>query len=170
MKKNILLTALAFIILSASAVTAEKLRIGVYDSRMIAVWHFNSSEYQKEMQDMRTSYDKAKQDKDYDKIKELEEKGPLTQRILHDKGFGRGSTATIIEKKRDELETLVKNENLVAVVSKWELNYSNPDIEIVDVTLNLLGILKAPEHLIKMYDEMKKQPPVEDAFFLDPAK
>jgi len=168
MKKTILLTAIALLLLNVNAFSADKLRIGAYDSRMIAIWYFNTEDYQKEMQKMRQDYDKAKADNDTAKIKELEEKGPLTQRILHDKGFGRGSTASIIEKKQNELKTLAKNENLISIVSKWELNYARPDVEVIDVTLKILKLFNAPEHLSKMYDEMKKQKPIDDAFFMDP--
>jgi hypothetical protein len=49
----------------------------------------------------------------------------------------------------------------------WELNYSSPDFELIDVTIKLLELLKAPEKFIKMHDEFMKQRPVEDAFFIE---
>ena len=155
------------LLIGATSNASSKNRIGTYDSRIIAIWYFNSPEFQKEMTDMRESFKKAKETNDTVTIKMLEQKGPLTQRILHDKGFGRGSVAEIIEKKKDELMSLAKSENLIAIVSKWELNYSTSDVEVVDVTIKLLETLKATDKVIKMYDEMKAQEPLKDAFFLE---
>jgi hypothetical protein len=155
------------LLIGATSNAKSKNRIGTYDSRIIAIWNFSSPEFQKEMTEMRTAFIKAKESNDTATVKILEQKGPLTQRILHDKGFGRGSVAEIIEKKQEELKLLAKSENLIAIVSKWELNYSNPDIEVVDVTVKLLEALNATDKIIKMYDEMKTQEPLKNAFFLE---
>ena len=168
MKKGILYSICALLLLSAISTASSKQRIGVYDSRAIAIWYFNTPEFRIKMQDMMKTLQKAKQDKDTAKIKDLEERGPLMQRIAHDKGFGRGSVAEIIEKQQEELKTIAKKENLIAIVSKWELNFTDPEIEIVDITLSLLDLLKADDNVKKYLEEMKKTPPIEDAFFISP--
>ena len=168
MNKLMLFVLIAVLCLSAINVTVAKDKIGVYDSRMIAVWYFNTPEYQKSIKDMRDSAAAAKKNNDTEKIKYYDEIGILTQRVLHDKGFGRGSVAEILEKKKAELAELAKNEKLIAIVSKWEVNYSSTDVELVDVTLKLLELLKAPENIKNFYDSMKVQPPVENAFFMNP--
>lgn len=168
MKKTIFATLAVILLMSSVNFSSAKQRIGVFDSRMIAIWNFNSPEFREKMGKMMQEYKTAKEKKDSAKIKELEERGPLTQRILHDKGFGRGSVAEIIEKKQDELKAVAKSEKLLLIVSKWEVPYSSDDVELVDITVKLLEALKADANTIKMYDEAKNQKPIEDAFFLDP--
>ena len=168
MKIKILLAAIILIIVS-SGLSEAKQKIGVFDSRFIAIYNFRSESFQKEMKDMFAGYKMAKDNKDTAEMKKFEEKGPLLQRILHDKGFGRGSVAEILEKKSDELKALAKKEKLSAIVSKWELLYSGDDVEIVDITLLILKeIYKVPNDIKKMYDEGKDMKPIENAFILDP--
>ena len=168
MKIKLLLAAIIMLIVS-SGISEAKSKIGVFDSRLIAINNFRSESFQKEMQAMFADYKKAKENKDTAEIKKLDEKGPLMQRILHDKGFGRGSVAEIMERNSTELKALAKKEKLSAIVSKWELIASGEDVEVVDITLLILKeIYKAPEDVLKMYDEMKDMKPVENAFFLSP--
>jgi hypothetical protein len=119
------------------------------------------------MNELMMSFKNAKETNDTNKLKQLEQKGQLLQRIAHDKGFGRGSVAEILEKKKIQLDILAKSENLIAIVSKWELNYSDPNIEVVDITLKMLDLLNAPEKIKKMYEEFKAIPPVENAMFMN---
>ena len=167
MKKSFILLFAFLILFSLPAYSSGKIRIGVYDSRMIAIANFQSEEFQKEMKDLRNEFNKAKEKKDTAMTKKLEEKGQLIQKILHDKGFGRGSVVEIIEKYPDVLKELATKEKLTAIVSKWELNYSSKDVQLVDITVKLMSALKYPEKVIKMYDEAKKNPPIKNAFFLD---
>ncbi len=163
---TLLIFALMLSVIGSTAHSKQK--IGVYDSRIVAIWYYNSPEFRDSFSKMMQDFKKAKEDKDTAKIKELEGRGPLLQRVLHDKGFGRGSVASIMEKRKTEIDSMAKAEKLTALVSMWELNYLAKDVEKVDVTLKLLKALKAGDNIIKMYDEMKGQPPVEDAFFMDP--
>jgi len=166
--KNTLFLLFASIILITTDLSAkDKIRIGIYDSRIVAIFNFQSEEFQKEMRELRTEYLTAKEKKDSVLAKKLEEKGQLTQRILHDKGFGRGSVAEILEKKSEELKVLAKKENLSVIVSKWELNYSI-DAELVDITLQMGELFsKDTEKIKKMMKDLTSNPPVKDAFFIE---
>jgi hypothetical protein len=153
--------------ISSISQAVEKKRVGVYDSRCIAIWYYNSNEFNTKIKDLMDSLHKLKESKDTVHAKKLEEKGQLMQRIAHDKGFGRGSVAEILENKKDEIKSIASQENLLLIVSKWEVNYSDPEVEIVDVTLKLLDMLKAPESMKKQYEQMKSVKPIEDAFFIE---
>jgi len=167
MYKAVILFLSFTILFTAEASAKDKLRIGTFDSRMVAIYYFRSPDFQKEMGKLMTDFKAAKEKKDTAMIKKLEEKGQLQQRIAHDKGFGRGSVSEIMEKQSESLKELAKKENLAVIVSKWELNYSSPDVEIVDITLKIMDIFKAPVDVKKMYDEMKGVKPIEDAFFIE---
>lgn len=167
MKGKMILLLFALIISAISIVNAQT-RIGVYDSRCIAIWYFNSGEFSGKMKDLMASLKLAKEKNDTIQVKSIEEKGQLMQRIAHDKGFGRGSVAEILENRKSELAELAKNEKLSAIVSKWEVNFSSSEIELVDVTLKLLELLKAPDQIKKYYQDMKSQEPIKDAFLMSP--
>ena len=168
MKRRFLIL-LSILIASSFIIKAqEKIKIGVYDSRAIAICYFRSTEFSKEMRSLMEQRKEALKDSDSVKAKELEEKGILLQRIAHDKGFGTGSVAEILEKYKVEIEKLAKENNLVVVLSKWELNYSDPNIELVDITLQMMDLFGADDNLKKMYKQMKEMDPVKDAMFLNP--
>ena len=167
MKKALFIMFIATLLLSSELIAKGKQRIGVYDSRAIAICWFQSQEGQKDLMSLREEFNSAKAKGDSVQAKKLEEKGQLTQRILHDKGFGRGSVAEIIEKKLNELKELAKKEKLMAICSKWELNFSSPDVETVDITMNILDMFKATDKVKKMVEEMKGIEPIKDAFFLE---
>ncbi|MCL5992494.1 MAG: hypothetical protein M1419_10415 [Bacteroidetes bacterium] len=167
MKKVLFIMLIASLMLTSELIAKGKQRIGVYDSRVIAICWFQSNEGQKDMMSLREEYNTAQAKGDTVTAKKLSEKGQLTQRILHDKGFGRGSVAEIIEKKLNELKELAKKEKLMAICSKWELNFSSPDVELVDITMNVLDMFKASDKVKKMVEEMKGIEPIKDAFFLE---
>ena len=167
MNKGFICIILSFLLIGAISSSSAKDRIGTFDSRIIFMWYFNTPEFQKELKDMRAGYDKAKEKNDTGAIKEFETKGPLTQRVMHDKVFGRGTVAEYLEPQKEILAQIAKSEKLIAIVSKWELNYSSDDVELVDITMKLLEALKAPDNVKKMYDEMKNQQPIKDAIYIN---
>ncbi|MBI5325724.1 MAG: hypothetical protein HZB41_10730 [Ignavibacteriae bacterium] len=167
MKKVLLIMFITTLMLTSELIAKGKQRIGVYDSRVIAICWFQSEEGQKNMKSLMDEFKTAKSKGDTVQAKKLEEKGQLTQRILHDKGFGRGSVAEIIENKLNELKELAKKEKLMAICSKWELNFSSPDVEVVDITMNVLDMFNATDKVKKMVEEMKGIEPIKDAFFLE---
>jgi len=59
----------------AAAQDAKPLRIGVFDSRAVALAYGNSDEFQRIMQGMHADYDKAKASNDESRAKELEREG-----------------------------------------------------------------------------------------------
>ena len=167
MKKSLLLILTGLIIISATAYTQSKMRIGVFDSRIIAVNYYQSGEFTKEIESMMKDFQEAKKTGDSTKVKKLEEMGQLKQRIAHDKGFGRGSVAEILEKYSGKIKELAQKEKLNTIISKWELIYSESNCEVIDITLKLLEALNAPEKIKTMYNEFKDVKPTENAFFIE---
>ena len=166
MKKFLILTVTVLMVSSLFLNAKGKIRVGVYDSRAVAICYFRSEVFSKEMKEIMTEHKKAKENKDISKEKEFEEKGQLMQRIAHDKGFGRGSVAEILAEHENGIKKIAKENNLTLIVSKWELNYSGDDIEIVDITLLMMDLFKADENMKKMAKDLQKHDPVKDAFLM----
>lgn len=150
-------SAVALIVgMCAASVQSQtnKLRIGVYDSRVIAIAYCDSPEFRDSLKSVHADYDKAKADKDDKHLKEIEARMKLQQRRLHEQGFSTGSVAGIMAKVKDALP------GVAAIVSKWELNYQSTNtVEVVDVTDKLVALFHVSERGLK-WTKDKMPPPL----------
>lgn len=150
--------------LAGSAVAAQsqpaRLRLGVYDSRAIAVAYSNSTEFRDAMKGVQAEYQKAKADKDAKKMAELEARMKLQQRRMHEQGFSTGSVAGIMSKVKDKLPDVAKKAKVQALVSKWELNYQSAEVEVVDVTDALIALFQVTDKGKEWAKGVLSQPPV----------
>jgi hypothetical protein len=145
----------------------NKMRIGVYDSRAIAIAYGNSAEFQNYVKSVRAEYEKAKSDKNDKLMKEIDARMRVLQRRMHEQGFSTGSVADLIVKVKDSLPAVAKKANVRLIVSKWDVNYQSPDVELVDVTDELVAQFHPNENVaanpkVKVLDVikgLKNQPP-----------
>jgi hypothetical protein len=112
------------------------------------------------MKEWRDKYEKAKAEKNEEIIKECKAWGTTHQQLLHLQGFSIGSVAEILEKVKDNLPKAAQEAGVDIIVSKWEVAYKNPSIEIVDVTSHLVKLFNPDEHTLKILEELPKQPPL----------
>jgi len=135
---------IALCVLTGATVSAQsqtnRVRIGVYDSRAVAVAYAHSTEFRESMKSIQAEYQKAKAANDEMRIKRIESQMKLQQRRLHEQGFSTGSVATLVAKIKDALPGVAKKANVLVIVSKWELNYQSQDLEVVDVTEELVSL------------------------------
>jgi hypothetical protein len=150
-----------------SALGQVEIRIGTYDSRAIAVAYFNSS-YGKQVMELMGNLQKQKREalesNDTMKIKKLNREGELRQAILHEQGFGTGSVKDLLVVIEDKIELLAKSENLDIIVSKYELNYSNSNCNVIDITEKLANLFEPNKRFKAMLPDLLKSKPVKDAY------
>ncbi|MBI5019967.1 MAG: hypothetical protein HZB59_00870 [Ignavibacteriales bacterium] len=144
-----------------------KQRIGIFDSRSVAIVHANSKFFKNPYPEIKKRMETAKEKNDTKEIAKIEYEAKLHQAILHDQGFGKGSVNTIIDLYKDKIAEIAKAENLSAVVSKWEVVYSNPDIELVDITDKITAFFEPSDKMKETIKEVPQHEPVKDAFFID---
>ena len=144
---------------SAQAPT-NKLRIGVYDSRAVAAAYVNSTEFQEMLKTGYADYEKAKAANDEKRAKELDSRMKLLQRWVHEQVFSTGSVRDIVAKVKGALPGVAKKAGVQAIVSKWELNYQGPDVELVDVTEDLGVLFHASDNKQKWRGILKGPPPL----------
>ena len=135
-------------------------RIGVFDSRAVAIAWARSDEGMQVVNQIRAEYEKAKAANDGKRMKEMEQEGQWHQVRLHQQGFSTGPVDEILAKVKDKLPEIARQERVTAIVSKWELPYSEQGVELVDVTLPLVKLFNPSEQVLKWVGEMKNQPPV----------
>jgi hypothetical protein len=140
----------------------NNLRVGVYDSRAIAIAYGNSAEFQNGLKPLMADYAKAKADKDEKRMKAIDAKMKLQQRRLHEQGFSTGSVAYIMAKPTmtNALPEVAKKAGVQIIVSKWELNQPSPDVELVDVTDELVAPFHPSEKVLNWVKSCKEQKPL----------
>jgi hypothetical protein len=148
----------------------SKFRVGTYDSRAIVLAYLNSAysrNFMQTMKELSAKMQKAKQENDSEAIKKLNFEGPVRQAILHEKGFGTGSVRFEIMEIKDKIDSLAKAEKIDLVVSKWELNYSDPNCEVIDITEKIASLFNPNDRFKKMTQDILKSEPLKDAFLIE---
>lgn len=146
---------------AASAQThTNKLRVGVYDSRAIAVAWANSTEFKEAMQSVETDFKQAKESKNENRVKEISDEMKSRQRRAHEQAFSTGSVAPIMARIKDRLPEIARQADVMLLVSKWELPYQSAEITPVDVTDKLIALFHVSERGLKWSREIQQKPPL----------
>lgn len=141
-------------------------RIGVYDSRAIAVAFVGSEVYKatvgKKMADMMTEYKKAESEGDKKRVKELKELGESQQTLLHKQGFSTAPVDDILEFITNKLPGIKKQANVEMLVSKWDTQTlaQQTSAEQVDVTMLLVEAFRPNEKQKKFAIDIQKHDPM----------
>ena len=175
MKKVIIINFL-FVFFLASGISFSqqekgKLRIGTFDSRCIAIAYGRSAEFMKEVDSMKTTLAKAKEEDNKELIEELEQLGPTKQVLMHQQGFSTGSIINILEKVKEKFPTLAKENKLNMILSKWEIMFADESIELIDITDQLVAFFNPNEATSKIIEKIKSMEPVSiEKISIDPMK
>jgi hypothetical protein len=156
--------AVASCVLAGSSVWAKsqtnRLRIGVYDSRSIAIAYANSAGFQDSLKAVTAEYKKAKEEKNEKRVKEIDAQMRLRQRRMHEQGFSTGSVAGMMAKVKDSLPEVASKAGVQVIVSKWELNHRSLEVEVVDVTDQLVALFHPSEKVLGWVKDMKNHQPL----------
>ena len=163
-RRFIVRSAVALCVMAGATAFAQSkdntLRIGVYDSRAIAVAYGNSAELRKSLDAVKADYTKAKEAKDDKRVKEIDTQMKAQQRRLHEQGFSTGSVAGIMAKIKDSLPGVAKKAGVEVIVSKWEVNYQSPGIKVVDVTDDLVALFHVSAQGLKWIKDIQNHAPL----------
>jgi hypothetical protein len=169
----ICLVCMIFFSIPALAANIEQtkpvIKIGVFDSRVVALAYFRSTEQMTRLKGMHKELQQAKTDNNEKRVQELEKEGPWTQIRMHQQVFSNAGVSNIMKKISNELPAIAKEAGVLLIVSKWDMPYIDPSVETVDVTLPIAKLFKSDEQTLKIIEQMKDQPPVPfDELPLDP--
>jgi hypothetical protein len=138
----------------------NRLRVGIYDSRAMAIAYGNSPAFQDALKPVRAEYEKARVEKNDKRVKEIDARMKLGQRRMHEQGFSTGSVAGILAKIKDSLPAVAKQAGVQVIVSKWEVNYQSPEVELVDVTGELVALFHPNEKVLGWVKSCREQKPL----------
>ena len=157
------LTLLLSAMISFEAFSQKKsagIKIGVYDSRII-IFAWSRTDFLKQhMIKLSQQTDSATKVHDTARIKELSVDAISYQHLLHQMVFSTGSVASVMAVVKDKLPELAKTAGVSIIISKWELNYSDPSFEIVDLTKQVAALFQLKENIDKMSADIAAQAPV----------
>lgn len=174
MKRKLAMAAMLAAVVScggplAAAQDAKPLRIGVFDSRAVALAYGNSDEFRRIVHGMRADYDTAKAANNDSRAQELETEGQWSQVRLHQQTFSTGPVGGILAKVRDKLPAIAAQAGVSLIVSKWEVQFQTTAVETVDVTLPIVKLFNPSDRVLAWIAQMKTQDPIPfEKLSLDP--
>ncbi|MFZ4522970.1 MAG: hypothetical protein ACOYNC_14770 [Bacteroidales bacterium] len=168
MRKCILSVVLSAIVLFSAVgptpVMAQKkqtaVKIGTYDSRIVTFAWSRSELLKQHMVRINQQVDSAEKANDTARVKELTVGIISYQHLLHQMVFSNGSVALLMDGIRDKLPELAKTAGVSLILSKWEVSFSDPSFELVDLTAKVAALFQPKESIDQMSAEISKQPPV----------
>ena len=144
-------------------------KIGVYDSRVVALAFYRSAEHMESLKGIQTEYVKAKSENNQERIKELEKEGPWRQVRMHQQVFSTAGILNITSTIQASLKTIAEEAGVIIIVSKWEMPYLAAAVESIDLTWQIAQLFKPDEQTLIIMEAMKTQDPVPfDQLPLDP--
>ncbi len=161
-----LLLASALGLLSATptlaAEAAAKPRIGIYDSRALAVAYAGSPVQRKVMAPLRAAHENARQSGDAAEVARLEAQGKAMQEKAHRQAFGTAPVDDLLDLIADTLPGIRRTANVDALVSMWDDKALTkyPGAERVDVTPALVDAFQPTDRQRKTVEEIRKRKPL----------
>ena len=158
-----LVTAVGCLIIPALAAQSQpsgNLKVGIYDSRAIAVAYARSEMHRQWLAQLMSERDQARSAGDTKRIKEIEAQGAAMQERFHQQGFGTASVTGLLDKIKYQIPGVAQETGVALIVSKWEVVYRDPAVEYLDVTIPLVRRFGADTKVIQMIEDLLKHPPV----------
>ena len=137
-----------------------EVRVGTFDSRALAMAYYRSEAFKDHLKEMHAKHEKAKTEGDEQLVKELADKGPALQDLIHKQGFGTWPVDNLLEKIKAKLPEIAADAGVDVIVSKWNIVYQQPEVNFIDVT-DLMVIPFAPDQAtLTVIEEIRKQDPI----------
>lgn len=140
--------------------TKAVIKIGTYDSRIVTFAWSRSDYFKQRLIKINRQSDSATKAHDTARIKELSVEAMSYQHLLHQMVFSNGSIGIVMAIIKDKLPELAKTAGVSIILSKWELNFSDPSIEIVDLTSQVAQLFHPKENIDQMSKDISAQQPI----------
>ena len=155
------MTLLLFMLNEADAQKNPKsIKIGTYDSRVITLAYSRSDTFNVRLSEMQKQSQADFQGSDSTKKVKAAYKMITFQFLLHQQVFCTGTASEIIAIVKDKLPQVAKDAGVSSIVSKWELTYNNPSVEIVDLTMPIAKLFNPKGDFENIAKEIELQNPV----------
>ena len=142
--------------------SGEMARIGVYDSRAIAVAFAGSEAFTRWMAGLKADHENAKARGDEKRVAEIEAEGAERQKLAHKQAFSTAPVDEILEQIEGQLPGIRQEAGVEVIVSKWDEDglAKYPRAERVDVTMALVDAFEPGEGRRRSAIEIQKREPI----------
>lgn len=157
MMKSAILAIL--LLATGTATAAEQVKLGTYDSRVVALACARSQQFAASMRARQAEMAAAKAAGRQERVRELDQEGAWMQVRLHQRTFSTAGAADMLKGLESQLPMIAEKAGVAAIVSRWELPYSSPSIELVDVTQQVAALFAPDAATRKLMDEVAAMAP-----------
>jgi hypothetical protein len=139
----------------------QKLRVGTYDARAVAVAFAHSEMNREQLKEKMQELKDAEAKQDTKRVKELKTWGESHQWLLHMQGFAGAPVEDILGKMKDKVASVATASRVDVVTRKFD--YSASAVEVVDVTDEIVKLFKPDEKTLKTIRELRRRPAMDMA-------
>jgi hypothetical protein len=142
--------------------STAKTRVGIYDSRAVAVAFAGSAAFNRWLSNLKAEHEKAKASGDQKRVAELEAEGAARQRLLHMQGFSTAPVTNILDQIKDKLPAINEKAGVSMLLSKWDKDglARHKDADLVDVTMILVDAFNPSERQRKGAIAIQEHKPI----------
>ena len=144
----------------AADINTEVSKIGIYDSRAVAVAYAGSDLFNQSLAPTLAEYKKAKDSGNAAKMAEIEKQMQNLQKLLHKQGFSTASVDDILKQIEPRLPQIKKDAGVDILVSKWDTTVQTNGKVVIDVTMRLVDEFHPSERQRKSATEIQKHKPI----------
>jgi hypothetical protein len=162
MKPVIITILLALTFFSAAVCGEEPDRVGVYDSRAIAIAWAGTEPFLAEIKDLQARHQAATEAGDAELAGKLATEGQARQEQMHYQGFSTAPVGNILARFEEPVAVAMETAGVMVILSKWDEEglAGYPDAERVDVTMDLVLAMNPNERQLGFVKQMGDKPPV----------
>ena len=161
--KPVIITALIVLTLGSGAILAEEPeRVGVYDSRAIAIAWAGTEPFITELKDLRTRHQEATSAGDTELAEKLSAEGMARQEQMHFQGFSTAPVDDILARFSEPIAAAMEEAGVTVIVSEWDKDglARYPDAKTVDVTMVLVLAMNPNERQLGFVKQIGDKPPI----------
>jgi hypothetical protein len=148
---------------------SETVRIGTFDSRAVALAFWRSDEGMGVLDGVSVELQKAREAGDEARVRELEAKGPAIQIRMNQQVFSTGTVTDILKRVQVQIPVVAENSGVSPVVSKWQITYQDPSVEMIDITMELVSLFSSTEDILARVKRVMETEPIPiDELPMDP--
>lgn len=133
-------------------------RVGIYDSRAVAIAWVRSEGFRAEMGALTAERAAAKKAGDTAKVRALDARGAALQQQVHRQGFGTDPVDDILERVAGELPALRAREGVDMLMSRFDPSLAEPRGK--DVTDALVALFHPDEETLRHAREIRAMQPM----------
>ncbi len=149
---------------AAAPATAAKTRIGIFDTRGVALAYGRSKRADcmlARVNELTRAHDDAKAAGDEKRLQELESQGVAMQDQIHRQVFSGAPIPEVLALIKEDMPGIARQANVSLIAG--EVLYHGEDVELVDVTLEMCAPFEPDAATLKMIKDLMTRPIVPES-------